>query len=89
MESGLRQVYLQAYIQRMAQVTVYLPAGILAAARKCASEENRSLSAWVGTLIREATVAEWPGSLVDLLHHGSGDIVEPDDPPPEDVDTFQ
>ena len=85
----MRQVYLQAYIQCMAQVTVYLPAGVLAAARKCASEENRSLSAWVGTLIREATVAEWPGSLVDLLHHGSGDIVEPDDPPPEDVDTFQ
>ena len=82
-------MYLQAYIQRMEQVTVYLPAGVLAAARKCASEENRSLSAWVGTLIREAAATEWPGSLVDLLHHGSGDIVEPDDPPPEDVDTFQ
>ena len=71
----------------MAQVTVCLPAGVLAAARKCASEENRSLSAWVGTPIREATAADaqWPGSLVDLPHHGSGDVVEPDDPPPEDV----
>ena len=73
----------------MAQVTVYLPANVLAAARKCADLENRSLSAWVSTLIREATVTEWPDSLVELLRHGGGDIVEPDDPPPEDTDTFR
>lgn len=73
----------------MAQVTIYLPANVLAAARKCAGEEGQSLSAWVSTLVREATATEWPGSLVDLLRHGSGDIVEPDDPPPEDVDTFR
>ena len=66
----------------MAQVTVHLSANILAAARKCASEENKSLSAWVSMLIHEATAAEWPGSLVDLLRHGSGDIAEPEDPPP-------
>ena len=73
----------------MAQVTVYLPDNVLAAARKCAGEENRSLSAWVSALIREATATEWPGSLVELLRHGGGDIVEPDDPPPEDAVTFQ
>ena len=73
----------------MAQVTVYLPVDVLEAARKCADRENRSLSAWVSALIREATATEWPGSLVDLLHHGSGDLVEPDDPPPEDVDAFR
>ena len=28
------------------------------------------------------------GSQVDLLQHGSGDLVEPDDPPPEDVNLF-
>ena len=73
----------------MAQVTVYLPADVLEVARKCAGRENRSLSAWVSALIREATATEWPAGLVELLHHGSGDLVEPDDPPPEDVDTFR
>lgn len=72
----------------MAQVTVYLPADVLEAARKCAGQENRSLSAWVSGLIREATATEWAGSLVDLLHHGGGDLVESDDPPPEDVDVL-
>ena len=73
----------------MAQVTIHLSANVLAAARKCASEENKSLSAWVSMLIHEAAAAEWPGSLVDLLHHGSGDIAEPEDPPPEHVDIFR
>ena len=73
----------------MAQVTVYLPGSILAAARKRAEEERKSLSAWVSTLIREATATEWPESLVDLLRHGSGDIVEPDDPSPGDLDIFR
>ena len=72
----------------MAQVTVYLPTDVLDAARKCAGQENRSLSVWVSGLIREATATEWLGSLVDLLHHGGGDLIEPDDPPPEDVDAF-
>lgn len=72
----------------MAQVTVYLPADVLEAARRCAGRENRSLSAWVSARIREATATEWPGTLVDLLHDRGGDLVEPDDPPPEDVDGF-
>lgn len=72
----------------MAQVTVYLPAEILDAARKSAGVANTSLSAWVGGLIRDATATDWPGSLVDLLTHGHGDLVEPDDPPPEDVNVF-
>ena len=73
----------------MAQVTIYLPADVLEAARKGARRENRSLSAWVSTLIREATATEWPEGLVNLLHNGSGDLVEPDDPPPEDVDAIR
>ena len=73
----------------MAQVTIYLPADVLEAARRCAGEENRSLSAWVSTLIRGATATEWPESLVNLLHHGSGDLVEPEDPPPQDVDAVR
>ncbi|MDD9982175.1 MAG: hypothetical protein OXU81_12595 [Gammaproteobacteria bacterium] len=73
----------------MAQVTIYFPADVLEAARKCAGQEHRSLSAWVSTLIREATAMEWPEGLVNLIHHGSGDLVEPDDPPPEDVDAIR
>lgn len=73
----------------MAQVIVYLPADVLEAARKCAYQENRSLSAWVSTLIREATATEWPDSLVNLLHHGGGDLVEPDDAPPGGIDAFR
>lgn len=73
----------------MAQVTVFLPDDVLAAARKFAENERRSLSGWVSARIREATASEWPKTLVDLLHHGTGDIVEPDDPPPEDLDLFR
>ena len=73
----------------MAQVTVYLPDDVLAAARKSAETERRSLSAWVSALIREATAIEWPESFVNLLHHGSADLVEPDDPPPGDLDLFR
>ena len=73
----------------MVQVTIYLPADVLEAARKRAGQEHRSLSAWVSTLIREATATEWPEGLVNLIHHGSGDLVEPDDPPPEDVDAIR
>ena len=72
----------------MPQVSVYLPADVLDAARKCAGLANGSLSSWVGGLIRDATATEWPGSLLELLQHGSGDLVEPDDPPPEDVHAF-
>ena len=57
--------------------------------RKQASERNRSLSAWIGGLVREATATEWPRSLVDLLRHGNANLVEPDDPPPEDVETLR
>ena len=73
----------------MARVTLYLPADVLEAARRCAHQESRSLSAWVSKLIRQATTTEWPESLVKLLHHGNGDLVEPADPPPKDVDTFR
>ena len=65
----------------MAQVIVHLPEDVLAIARERALHEQTSLSEWVSARIREATLTEWPESLVDLLRHGTGDIVEPDDPP--------
>ena len=73
----------------MPPVTIYLPTDLIDAARKQASERNRSLSAWVGGLVREATATEWPRSLVDLLRQGNADLVEPDDPPPEDIETLR
>jgi len=69
----------------MARVTVYLPEDVLAIARKRADQERKTLSAWLSARIRESTLTEWPESLVDLLHHATGDIVEPDDPPPSDL----
>lgn len=83
--SGLQYTYLATYTESMAQVIVYLPEDVLAVARKCAKHERKSLSAWVSARIREATLAEWSEGLVDLLRHGTGDIVEPDDPPPRDL----
>ena len=72
----------------MPPVTIYLPPDLIDAARKQASAGNRSLSAWIGGLVREATATEWPRSLVKLLRHGSADLIEPDDPPPEDVESL-
>ena len=73
----------------MPPVTIYLPADLIDAARKQASEGSSSLSAWVTGLVREATATEWPRSLVEILRQGGGDLVEPDDPPPEDVESLR
>ena len=40
-------------------------------------------------LIRRESVTEWPESLKDLLRHGSADLVEPDDAPPQDIEAFR
>ena len=80
---------MDTYSYSMAQVTVYLPQDVLDAARKRAREQNSSLSAWLARLVRRESVTEWPRSLLDLLHHGSADLIEPEDPPPEDVETLR
>ena len=73
----------------MAQVTIYLPEELIDEAREHAKSAERSLSAWVAELVRrETTAKEWPKSFVDLLTHGGGDLVEPDDPPPEDIEAL-
>ena len=73
----------------MAQVTIYLPDELIEQARQKARGAERSLSSWVAELVRRETSAlEWPKSLVDLLTHGGGDLVEPDDPPPEDIEAI-
>lgn len=72
----------------MAQVTVYLPGDVLELARKCASDRHLSLSAWVNSLIRDATVTDWPTDFLDVLNHGGADLQEPDDPLPEQAEAF-
>ncbi len=73
----------------MAQLTIYLPEDLIKEARERARNEERSVSAWIAELVRRETTGRvWPKSFVDLLNHGEGDLVEPDDPPPEDIEAF-
>ena len=74
-----------ACMRAMPPVTIYLSGDLIDAARREARGRNRSLSAWIGGLVQDAVVSDWPQSFVDLLHQGAGDLVEPDDPPPEDI----
>ena len=73
----------------MPPVTIHLPGDLIDAARKEARGGNRSLSAWIGGLVQDAAASDWARSFVDLLHRGSGDLVEPDDPPPEDIEPLR
>lgn len=82
----MRTIYFDTYTLYMAQVTIYLPADILELARNCANERHQSLSAWVSGLIRDATVTEWPREFLDVVEFGGGDLEEPDDPLPEQVE---
>lgn len=59
----------------MAQVTVSWPQDVLDTARKLANEQNRSLSARLGGLVRRKTASEWPEGLVDRLHHGGAALI--------------
>lgn len=71
----------------MAQVTLYLPDAVATEARRRAKRADKSLSAFlVEILTRETTRQAWPRTLVDLLSEGGAGLVEPDDPPPGDVD---
>ena len=73
----------------MPPVTVYLPGDLIDAAHKEARGRNCSLSVWIGGLAQDAAASDWARSFVDLLHRGSGDLVEPDDPPPEDIEPLR
>ena len=73
----------------MPTVIIHLPGDLIDAARKAARGRNRNLSAWIGRLVQDVVASEWPRSFVELLHRGSGDLVEPDDPPPEDIEPLR
>ena len=71
----------------MAQVTIYLSDEILSEARRMAKRQRKSLSAFLSEILaRETAHNQWPQSFVDLLNQGGGDLTEPEDPPPEEVD---
>jgi hypothetical protein len=74
----------------MSQVTIYLPEKVAREARRRARKLNTSLSAYVAQLLERETVERpWPKAFVDLLQHGHGDVVEPPDPPPEDIEALR
>jgi cytidylate kinase len=74
----------------MAQVTIYLPDRVATAARRQAGRAGKSVSAWIAEVLeRETGARRWPRALVDILTHGNADLVEPDDPPPEDMDSLR
>ena len=73
----------------MPPVTIYLPGDLIDAAREEARGRNRSLSAWIGGLVQDAVTIDRPRSFVDLLCQGAGELAEPDDPPPEDIEPLR
>jgi len=69
----------------MAQVTIYLPDAVASAAKQRAKRSGKSVSAWITDVLeRELGGRQWPKALLELVATGKGDLVEPEDPPPED-----
>ena len=74
----------------MGQVTIYLADRVAVAAKRQARRSGKSLSAWISDVLeRETGGRRWPKALVEVLTRGSADLVEPDDPPPEDVESLR
>jgi cytochrome P450 len=74
----------------MAQLTIYLSEPAAREARRRARRRGKSLSAYIAELLeRETARHRWPRDLVALLREGKGDLVEPDDPPPEPVERIR
>jgi hypothetical protein len=71
----------------VAQVTIYLPEEIIAEVRLRARKAQKSLSAFIGeVLARETMQEQWPRPFVELISTPGGDLAEPEDPLPEDVE---
>ena len=51
----------------MPQVTIYIDAETDEAMREAAARAGQSVSAWVGSLIREKSAAEWPAGFFEDL----------------------
>ncbi len=78
------------YIFNVAQVTIYLPDDVAAEVRRRAKQASKPVSTFLAEIVEAyARPAKWPRALVTLLTTGEADLVEPDDPPPEDVEPMQ
>ena len=74
----------------MKKISASLPDDVLpGGGRRRADVKRRNLSLWPSARVQETAADRWTESLVDLLRHGSGDIVEPDDPQPREVNLFR
>ena len=74
----------------MAQVSIYLDEENVEYARKQARKKNQSLSAYIAELLRRDTRdSAWPQEFLDLFQHGHGDLKEPEDPIPEEIESLQ
>lgn len=74
----------------MSQVTIYLPEDVAVAARRKAKQKGCSLSAYLAEILARDTATEaWPESFVNLIKQGTADLIEPDDPPLEEVEPFK
>jgi hypothetical protein len=69
----------------MAQVTIYLADEVAAEVRKQARRADKPLSTFLAEIIEAHTKPPtWPQAFVTLLTTGGADLVEPDDPAPEE-----
>lgn len=74
----------------MAQITIYLSDDIAEEVRRQAKRARKTMSAFVAEIIEaRAKPPMWPDSLVAVLTTGGADLVEPDDPTPEDVEPLR
>jgi hypothetical protein len=86
----LSKVPCNRYDGFVAQVTIYLPDPVAAEVRRQAKRANRPVSTFIAEVVAEHTrPSGWPRWFVALLSKGEADLVEPDDPPPEDVEPIR
>ena len=71
----------------MSQLTIYLPDDLAASLRRDAKRAGKSVSAYVADLAtgRRGDKAHWPEGFARLYGACRGELVEPEDPPPDEL----
>ncbi len=75
------------YLEHMSQLTIYLPDELAASLRRDAKKAGKSLSAYMAELAtrRGRGKAVWPQEFNRLYGACRGELVEPEDPPPDEL----
>jgi hypothetical protein len=74
----------------VAQVTIYLPDGVLERLRQDAKRSGKSVSAFVLERIAAPAAADtWPEGFGSLFGGWEGSFPVPDDPPPDEVEGLE